>query len=72
MVRSPFKAKPEGQLKHFISIDRQLNKSKATRKEVPRSKEAVLDYQFVEDLVDEKMSLLKINLQTGRHHQIRS
>ena len=41
---------------------------KATKK---NAKEAVLDYEVLKYDEKEKLSILKINLHTGRHHQIR-
>jgi len=46
------------------------NKSKAHIKEVPNSKLAKLQYQRVKDF--DHYCLLEINLETGRHHQIRA
>ena len=46
------------------------NKSKAHSKEVPNSKIAKLN--FVRRKVFDHYCLLEINLETGRHHQIRA
>ena len=46
------------------------NKSYAYIKEVPDSKKAILDYRLLQQL--NNYYLLEIDLQTGRHHQIRS
>ena len=36
-----------------------------------KGKEAVLDYKLIKYLKDEDLSLVEVNLKTGRHHQIR-
>ena len=47
-----------------------INKSFAFLKYVEKSKRACLDYENIYSF--ENYTLLKINLKTGRHHQIRS
>lgn len=46
------------------------NKSRAHTKEVNESKKAILHYKILKKL--DNYFLLEINLETGRHHQIRS
>ncbi len=55
---------------HFLVRNRKQNKSYANDKEVLNSKKAMLTYETI--LESEKYYLLKINLHTGRHHQIRA
>ena len=46
------------------------NKSYAHEKEVPESKKAILSYKLLRSL--DNYFLLEVELETGRHHQIRS
>jgi len=55
---------------HFLKRNPKQNKSYAYEKEVPESKKAILEYQILRKL--NNYFLLEIDLQTGRHHQIRS
>lgn len=57
-------------LVHFLKKDHQKNKSKAYEKEIRDAKKATLHYSVVKQL--ENYYLLEIQLETGRHHQIRS
>ncbi len=60
----------EGTLVHFLKRNPKQNKSIAHIKEVPESKKAILEYRILKKL--DNYYLLEIDLQTGRHHQIRS
>lgn len=65
--------KPEKQkarLEHFLKRNTKQNKSYAYIKEIPNSKKAILNYKLIKEL--KNYYLLEINLETGRHHQIRS
>ena len=62
--------KTEGTLTHWLKRNPKQNKSYAYPKEIPESKKAVLDYEVLKKL--DSYYLLKIDLKTGRHHQIRS
>ena len=62
--------KPEDSLIHWLKKNPKNNKSYAHNKEVPESKKAILHYKIIKKL--ERYFLLEINLETGRHHQIRS
>lgn len=55
---------------HYLKRNPKQNKSFAHKNEVPDSKKAILDYRIVKKL--DNYFLLEIDLQTGRHHQIRS
>ena len=57
-------------LTHWLKRNTKQNKSYANKKEVPDSKKAVLDYEIIKKL--DNYFLLKIDLKTGRHHQIRA
>ncbi len=59
----------EGTLTHWITRNTQQNKSYAHNREVPHSKQAVLNYRLIGRT--DKYNLLEIQLMTGRHHQIR-
>lgn len=59
-----------GELIHFLKRNPKQNKSYANTNEVPDSKKAILSYQLLKSL--DNYHLLAIDLQTGRHHQIRS
>ncbi|OIQ29060.1 MAG: RNA pseudouridine synthase [Bacteroidetes bacterium MedPE-SWsnd-G2] len=61
--------KASDRLVNWLKKDPKTNKSKAYPKEIPGSKKAVLNYKVVKQLTN--YVLLEINLETGRHHQIR-
>jgi 23S rRNA pseudouridine1911/1915/1917 synthase len=61
---------PTATLTHWLLRNPKQNKSYAHKKEVPGSKKAVLTYHLLKAL--DSYSLLEIDLETGRHHQIRS
>ena len=60
----------EDKLIHFIKRNEKNNTSKAHIKEVPESKMASLSYKIIKELTN--YYALEIDLQTGRHHQIRA
>jgi len=59
----------EGTLKHFLVRNEKQNKSYAYDVEKPDSKLAILHYKLIAH--SDKYHLLEIDLETGRHHQIR-
>ena len=59
-----------GTLTHWMTRNTQQNKSKAHKNKVPNSKEACLHFKRIRDF--DRYCLLEIELETGRHHQIRS
>lgn len=66
------KNKPEketGTLINWLKKNPKNNKSRAYPKEVPDSKKAILHYKTLKKL--DNYYLLEVNLETGRHHQIR-
>lgn len=54
---------------HFLKKNPKNNKSTTFSSEKEESKKAILHYKLLKKL--DKYSLLEINLETGRHHQIR-
>jgi len=61
--------KEKDTLVHWLKKNPKNNKSKAHIKEVPDSKKAILHYKLIKSL--QRYFLLEVNLETGRHHQIR-
>ena len=59
----------EGELTHWMVRNEKQNKSYAYDKERPNSKKAILRYKLIGH--SENYHLLEVDLQTGRHHQIR-
>ena len=57
-------------LTNFLKKDTKKNKSFVYKKEIEGSKKATLHYTVLKKL--ENYSLLEIDLETGRHHQIRT
>ena len=64
-----FMDKQEGTLKNYLLKDNDKNIVKAVDENAEGSKLAVLDYMVVSSC--QNLSLVKINLHTGRSHQIR-
>jgi len=62
--------KTKDTLIHWLRKNPKNNKSTAFIKEVDNSKKAILHYQVLKTL--ERYFLIEVNLETGRHHQIRS
>lgn len=68
--------KQKGRLEDFLKKDGRTNTSSVVPASTNGAKKAVLDYEVLEELADErtgtgKRVLVKIQLGTGRHHQIR-
>jgi 23S rRNA pseudouridine1911/1915/1917 synthase len=61
--------RPEGELTHWLIRNEKQNKSYACDREKPHAKKATLHYRLIART--EKYNLLEIDLETGRHHQIR-
>lgn len=59
----------QGTLTHWLVRDEKQNKSRAYNRQVPHSKQAVLDYRVIG--ASTNYTLVEVNLRTGRHHQIR-
>ena len=62
--------KEKDSLIHFLKKNPKNNKSTVFTKETDASKKAILHYSVIKKL--DNYSLLKIDLETGRHHQIRA
>lgn len=65
---------PSGELKDYLKKLITINMSKVVPKDTKRSKEAILHYKLISTKTTDEygdISLLKIDLKTGRHHQIR-
>ena len=62
-------AELEGELVHWLVRNEKQNKSYAYHKEVKDSKQAILRYKLIGH--SQNYHLLEVDLQTGRHHQIR-
>lgn len=61
--------KEKGRLVHYLLKNKKTNTVSAVRKGIEGAKEAVLDYKIIHSL--EGFSLVKVNLDTGRSHQVR-
>ena len=59
----------DGTLIHYITRNTKTNRSYAHPKDCPKSKKAILHYRHVAS--SDRYHLLEIDLETGRHHQIR-
>ncbi len=62
-----------GELVNFLLKNERLNVSKVVNKNTKNSKEARLTFDKLDSIRTDEgtLSLVRINLQTGRHHQIR-
>lgn len=63
--------KPKGELKDFLLKNEKANMSRVVSEGTKNSKLALLDYEVLKYDEQLNLSVLKINLHTGRHHQIR-
>lgn len=69
-IVSTLPAEKEGTLTHWLVRNEKMNKSFAYDEEVEQSKQAILHYKLIAS--SDRYYLLEIDLETGRHHQIRS
>lgn len=60
---------PEGRLEHYLTRNEKQNKSTAYDKERSDAKKAALSYRLIAH--SDTYYLLEVQLETGRHHQIR-
>ena len=60
-----------GTLENYLYKDERLNMSRVVSKDKKNAKLAKLDYKVLKYNEIKNLSLLEINLHTGRHHQIR-
>ena len=70
IVNGKFEEK-KGTLKDYLLKNERLSKSRVVEEGTKNSKYAELDYEVLKYDKEQNLSLLKINLHTGRHHQIR-
>ena len=61
--------KPKSTLVHYLIKDEKRNRVFSVQKGLPGAKEAILDYEVL--ACNSNLSLVKVNLLTGRPHQIR-
>lgn len=61
----------KGSLEDYLYKDERNNISKVVNKDKKNAKLAKLDYDVIKYDEVKKLSLVKVNLHTGRHHQIR-
>lgn len=61
----------EATLKNYLYKDRDKNQVYVVEKNRSEAKEAILHYEVVDRYRRDKLSLLRVSLQTGRPHQIR-
>jgi 23S rRNA pseudouridine1911/1915/1917 synthase len=62
--------KDEGTLTHFLTHNKKVNKSLVTDSTDPEAKECTLKYRYLKS--SDSYHLLEIQLESGRHHQIRA
>jgi 23S rRNA pseudouridine1911/1915/1917 synthase len=57
--------------KDYLLKNERTNTSKVVSKDTKNAKEAILDYEVLKYNEEINLSVVKVNLHTGRHHQIR-
>ena len=62
--------KAEGQLVHYLRKNEKANKTQVFEEPVKGGKKAILNYKVLSK--SDNYTLLEIDLETGRHHQIRA
>lgn len=60
-----------GEFEDYLVKNEKNNMSKVCQKDIKNAKLAKLDYEVLKYDEDLNLSVLKVNLHTGRHHQIR-
>ena len=60
----------EGTLVNYVKKNEKQNKSYVSSKDTKGSKEAILNYRLISS--SERYHLVEVELETGRHHQIRT
>ena len=61
----------KGTWRDFLLKNERKNTSKVVSEGTKNAKEAILDYEVCSYTYKTNLSLVKVNLHTGRHHQIR-
>ncbi len=69
-VTAPAEIPAQQRLVNYLLKNEKTNKSTVFNKPTPNAKEAILNYQLLKKL--DNFQLLKVDLETGRHHQIRA
>ena len=69
-VTEGFPEPPEGSLHHYLRKNPRTNKSTAFPRPTEGAKEAILHYKTLHK--GDRYALLEVDLETGRHHQIRA
>lgn len=62
---------PKGTMRDFLLKNEKTNTSKVVKEGIKNAKEGILDYEVVKYSKEINMSVVKVDLHTGRHHQIR-
>ena len=62
---------PKGTFKDYLLKNEKANMSKVVKEGTQNAKEAILDYEVLKYNEEIDMSLVSVDLHTGRHHQIR-
>ena len=62
---------PSGTLEDYLVKNEKTNTSKVSKENNKNAKKAILDYEVVKYNEEINLSLIKVKLHTGRHHQIR-
>ena len=63
--------KEKGTFKDYLLKNEKTNTSKVVKEGTKNAKEAILDYEVIKYNDEINMSAVKVDLHTGRHHQIR-
>ena len=63
--------KDSGTMRDFLLKNERTNTSKVVKEGTKNAKEAILDYKVIKYNKEINMSVVEIDLHTGRHHQIR-
>ena len=63
--------KDEGTFRDYLVKNEKTNTSKVVKEGTKNAKEAILDYKVLKYNEEINMSVVKVDLHTGRHHQIR-
>ena len=61
----------EGTFRDFLLKNEKTNTSKVVKEGTKNAKEAILDYKVIKYNEEINMSVVEVDLHTGRHHQIR-
>ncbi len=69
-VTTPAEISAQQRLVNYLLKNEKTNKSTVFTKPTPNAKEAILNYQLLKKL--DNFQLLEVDLETGRHHQIRA